>query len=35
MTNPIRRLSQRRRLSLVIWGLNIILVLILLVFVLR
>jgi hypothetical protein len=35
MTNPIQRLTQRRRLSLVIWGLNIILVLILLVFVLR
>ena len=37
MTNPIQRLTQRRRLSLVIWGLNItlVLVLILLVFVLR
>ena len=35
MTNPIQRLTQRRRLSFVIWGLNITLVLILLVFVLR
>ena len=35
MTNPIQRLTQRRRLSLGIWGLNITLVLILLVFVLR
>jgi hypothetical protein len=35
MTNPIQRLNQRRRLFLVIWGLNITLVLILLVFVLR
>ncbi|RBP30618.1 hypothetical protein DET50_10732 [Marinobacter pelagius] len=35
MINTIRRWTQRRRLSLVIWGLNITLVLILLVFVLR
>lgn len=35
MINPIRRLSQRRRLSLIIWGVNISLCLILLVFVLR
>lgn len=34
MTNPVQRLTQRR-LSLVIWGLNITLVLALLVFVLR
>lgn len=35
MINPIKRLSQRQRLSLTIWVLNITLGLILLVFVLR
>jgi hypothetical protein len=35
MTNPIKRVGQRRRVSLIIWGLNITLCLILLVFVLR
>ena len=35
MINPIRRLSQRHRISLIIWGLNLSLCLILLVFVLR
>lgn len=35
MTNPINRLSQRRRVSLIIWVLNITLCLTLIVFVLR
>ncbi len=35
MTNPIKRLSQRQRVSLTIWVLNITICMTLLVFVLR
>ena len=35
MTNPLKRRSTRQQVSLAIWGLNIVLCLVLLVFVLR